>query len=85
MVTTTQTTPSLEQRIATLETLVPKLAALAGTQTAGKLSTRFVGVLTAIATGVGYVVSSGILTPQQSAVVGLVAGGITAYLAAEET
>ena len=76
------TPPSLEQRVLALE---QQLAALVGTNLKGKLSTRFVGVLTAITTGLGYVLSAQVLSDKESAIVALIVGGLTAFLGAEET
>lgn len=77
-----QPTPSLEDRILALEKQIIPVAAAAAP---GKISTRTAGFLTAVATGVGYLISSQILTPAQSAIATLVVAGISAFVTAEET
>lgn len=71
----------LETRLLALEKQIAPLAA-ANTP---KISTKVAGALTAVVTALTYVLSSGFLSSNETAAVTVIVGGITAYLAAEET
>ena len=79
---TSTPSPTLEQRVLALE---QEIIPLAAGQVKGKLSTRAAGFLTALATGLGYVISSQLLTPDETSIVTLVVAGLSAFLTAEET
>jgi hypothetical protein len=82
----TSTPPlTIEQRLASLESAIPKLAGLAGSQVQGRLSTRAAGFLTALATGLTFVITSGFFTTAEAGIASAIVGGISAFLAAEET